>query len=308
MGSKSVFLKKRTEGTERADKAAPERGRPEVLRRHADLGAVRDAGVGRRRRPARDRRQLRPVDGRDDPVRAPVPDAPLAPELLPAQRAAGAGPADAARRHRGAARRRGRRSSRRSPTGRTTSSGPRRRRCCSTRSTGSSSGRCGPSRTPDRTRWPTRSPCSPRTARRARPLAGGTDLIIRLRDGSIRPDGRRRRQGHPRARAAIHPRGRRPRRHRRPRRDDRHRDGPADPAPLPGARRGGAGRRLRADPQPRDARRQPVQRLAGRGHGAGAARLRRGRRRGRAARRAPDPARRVLRPLRASRRSRRASS
>ena len=34
----------------------------------------------------------------DDPVRAPVPDAPLAPELLPAQRAAGARLADADRR------------------------------------------------------------------------------------------------------------------------------------------------------------------------------------------------------------------
>ena len=42
MGSKSVFLKRRTEGTERADKAGPGAGRPEVLRRHAGLGAVRD--------------------------------------------------------------------------------------------------------------------------------------------------------------------------------------------------------------------------------------------------------------------------
>jgi hypothetical protein len=36
-GSRRPFLKKRTEGTERADKAATGTRRPEVLRRHADL-------------------------------------------------------------------------------------------------------------------------------------------------------------------------------------------------------------------------------------------------------------------------------
>ena len=62
MGSKSVFLKRRTEGTERADKAAPERGVQKFFGDMPTWEHVRDAGHGRRRGPARDRRQLRPVD------------------------------------------------------------------------------------------------------------------------------------------------------------------------------------------------------------------------------------------------------
>ena len=91
-----------------------------------------------------------------------------------------------------------------------------------------------------------RSPCWPSAAPDARPLAGGTDLIIRLRDGSIRPEvvvdvkairgARRRRSG----------RRRRPAGHRGAGRDDRHRRRPARPAPLPRPRRGGAGRRRRS--------------------------------------------------------------
>ena len=90
MGSKAPFLKKRTEGTERADKAAPGARRRQVLRRHADVGGPCRSDQRRRRHRAGDRRQLRPVVRADDPVRAAVPDVPLAPELLPHQRAAGA--------------------------------------------------------------------------------------------------------------------------------------------------------------------------------------------------------------------------
>ena len=72
------------------------------------LGDPRGAEQRRRRRRPRDRRQLRPVVRRDDPVRAAVPDVPLAPELLPDQRAARAGLPDAGGRHGRAARRRGR--------------------------------------------------------------------------------------------------------------------------------------------------------------------------------------------------------
>ena len=61
IGSKEPFIKKRTEGTERADKAAPGPRRREVLRRDADLGDPRGAEQRRRRRRPRDRRQLRPV-------------------------------------------------------------------------------------------------------------------------------------------------------------------------------------------------------------------------------------------------------
>ena len=45
-----VFLKKRTEGTERADKAAPERGVEKFFGDDADLGPVRRAERRRRRR------------------------------------------------------------------------------------------------------------------------------------------------------------------------------------------------------------------------------------------------------------------
>ena len=130
----------------------------------------------------------------------------------------------------------------------------------------------------------------------ARPLAGGTDLIIRLRDGTIRPrtvvdvkgiaelDARHRRR---RRRAA----------HRGPDRDDRHHRGPARPARLPGPRRGGRGRRVRPDPQPGDAGGQHRQRVAGGRHAAGAARLRGEGGRRRAGRGPHDPDRRRARPV-----------
>ena len=109
----------------------------------------------------------------------------------------------------------------------------------------------------------------------ARLLAGGTDLIIRLRDGIDPAAGRRRRQGHRGARRRRSARataacasGRGPSMtdiaaDQRIRRDFR------------GPRRGGGRRRLGPDPEPGDARRQHLQRLAGRRHRAGAARLRR---------------------------------
>ena len=86
----------------RQGRAGPRRG--EVLRRRCRPGRSTPSRapvdvVDR----AGHRRQLRPVDGRDDPVRAAVPDVPLAPELLPAQRAAGARLPDADGRHRRAA-------------------------------------------------------------------------------------------------------------------------------------------------------------------------------------------------------------
>ena len=185
LGSKAPFLKKRDAGTERADKAAPEARRRQVLRRHADLGDPRRPDAGRRRRPPRDRRQLRAEPGRDDPVRAAVPDAPLAPELLPAQRAACARPPDADGRYGAAAQARAPGSSSASPTGPTTSSGRRPRRSCSTRSSGSSD--------PAMQRFAYERPERLSDAiellaehgAAARPLAGGTDLIIRLRDGTI---------------------------------------------------------------------------------------------------------------------------
>ena len=131
----------------------------------------------------------------------------------------------------------------------------------------------------------------------ARPLAGGTDLVIRLRDGSIRPDVVFDVKAIPELDAGIS-RRRRPPRHRRAGGDDRHRRRPARPPPLPGAGGGGPGRRLGPDPEPRDAGRQPVQRLARRRHGARPARLRRGARGRRRRRHAPHPRRRPVGPLR----------
>ena len=143
--------------------------------------------------------------GRDDPVRAPVPDPPLAAELLPAQRAARRRLADADGRHRAA------------PPGaapggfddasasaRSTSSAPPPRRCSWTRSTRSSKRRRLET-------MQTFAYARPATAGRggralleahgpdARVLAGGTDLIIRLRDGSADAGRRDRRQADRRA-------------------------------------------------------------------------------------------------------------
>ena len=188
VGSKAPFLKKRTEGTERADKAAPERGVEKFFGAMPTWEIHTRAEQRRCRHRARDRRQLRPVARRDDPVRAAVPDVPLAPELLPAQRAAGA----RLRRCRSSTRTRfarpGPTSCGGSPSVRTSSSGQPPRRCSSTRWIGCSRpGPCEPSPTSGRPISPTPSPCSPSTAPTRALLAGGTDLIIRLRDGSIRP-------------------------------------------------------------------------------------------------------------------------
>ena len=266
----------RGHGTGRQGRARARR--PEVLRRHAHVGAVRR----RRRRSTssccppstatstRRTAEMIPFERQFQTLHS-LQNYFLLNELL------APGPADADRRHRGAAARRARRSWRRSPSGPTTSSGPRRRRCCSTKSTGSSSGRCGPSPTPGPTRSRTRSRCSAEHGSGARPIAGGTDLVIRLRDGSIRPDVvvdvKRIRE----LEASI-----------------RESDGrvvigaravmtdiATDPLVrrhFPALAEAALGRRRRADPQPRDARGQPVQRVAGRGHGTGAAGLRRVRR------------------------------
>ena len=203
VGSKEPFIKKRTEGTERADKAAPDRGRREVLRVDADLGGPYRAEPRRRRRRPRDRRQLRPVVRRDDPVRAPVPDLPFAPELLPAQRAAGA----RLRRCRVVDTRRrcarpARTSSGGSPSGPTSSSGRPPRRCSWTRSTRS----CRPD--------------APLRLRAAGPPRGGARAARRARPGGA-PPGRRDRPDHPPARRDDPAAPRRRRQgHRRARRRD----------------------------------------------------------------------------------------
>ena len=72
-------------GHRAADKAAPKRGVEKFFGEMPTWGMYDGPSQRRRRRRPRDRRQLRPGhERRDDPVRAPVPDAPLAPELLPA--------------------------------------------------------------------------------------------------------------------------------------------------------------------------------------------------------------------------------
>ena len=88
MGSKEPFLKKRTEGTERADKAAPDRGVEKFFGSMPTWELYTEPSHGGCRRRACDRRELRSQHGRDDPLRAPVPDPSFAPELLPAERAA----------------------------------------------------------------------------------------------------------------------------------------------------------------------------------------------------------------------------
>ena len=131
----------------------------------------------------------------------------------------------------------------------------------------------------------------------ARLLAGGTDLIIRIRDGSIQP----RTVVDVKAIAELE-------------RGIREVDGwlrigaRTTMTDIVGDERirrdyqaladGGRGRRVGPDPQPRDARRQHLQRLAGRRHCPGATRLRRPGRRRRSGRHPDRPARRVLRPFR----------
>jgi carbon-monoxide dehydrogenase medium subunit len=122
----------------------------------------------------------------------------------------------------------------------------------------------------------------------ARPLAGGTDLIIRIRDGSIRPrtvvdvkgiaefsrdirieDGWLRIGARTTMTDLL--------------RDERIR------RDYSGARRGRGVRGLGPDPESGDARRQHLQRVAGRRHGAGLARFRGPGRRGRATWSPRDP-------------------
>ena len=273
-----VFLKKRTEGTERADKAGPE-----ARRRRSSSATCRrwelfeDAGAGRRRRSCppstatstRRRAEMIPFERQFQTLHS-LQNYFLLNELL------APGPADADRRHRGAAAGAGRRSSSGSRTGRTTSSGPRRRRCCSTKSTGSS-------RRPMRRVRLRAAGDARRGGRAARRARRRRARLARRRHGPDHPAARR---DDPAATSSSTSSGSRSSTpaiadvdgrvgHRRADGDDRHRGGRRRAARLPGARRGGARRRLGADPQPGDAGGQHLQRVAGRGHGAGAARLRR---------------------------------
>ena len=200
VGSKSPFLKKRTEGTERADKAAPERGVDKFFgampswKIYAEPSNVDVVVV-----PA--------IDGNFDASTVEMipferqfqtfhslqnyfllnellaPGLPMPIVDTDPLRAARADFVTSLRRtavllHPG-----------RDPAG-----APRRDR------PGALTERCEPSRTSDRPVSPTPSPCSTEHGPEARPLAGGTDLIIRLRDGSIAAARRRRPQGDRRAR------------------------------------------------------------------------------------------------------------
>ena len=275
-GSKRPFLKKRNVGTERADKAAPERGVEKFFGEMPTWELYTEPSPGRCRHRPRDRRQLRPLDRRDDPVRAAVPDVPLAPELLPAQRAARARATRCRWSTPSSAGLPGRPSSSGSPSVPTTSSAPQRRRCCWTRWSGSSSSTaCARSPTSGRTGSPTRSRCWQRRRRRCdAPLAGRRHRPDHPHPRRLDPAGDgRRRQGH-RGVRARHPDRRRLAAHRRPDHDDRPDARRADPARLRGAGRGRGGRRVGPDPQPGDARREHLQRVAGGRHRAGAARLR----------------------------------
>ena len=177
-----------------------------------------------------------PSSRRDDPVRAPVPDVPLAPELLPAQRAARARLPDADRRHRRAPRGAGPTSSSGSPSARSSSSGPRRRRCSSTRWIGSS--RPGPMRAFAYERPTTLA----RGRRAARRRTGPTRAAARRRHRPDHPAARRHdpaaassstSSGSPSSTAAIRETATAGCAIGAPDRDDRHRRRPADPARLP---------------------------------------------------------------------------
>ena len=60
MGSEDIFLEKRTEGTERSDKAAPNKGVEKFWGDMPTWGMYDGPRQHRRRHRARDRRQLRP--------------------------------------------------------------------------------------------------------------------------------------------------------------------------------------------------------------------------------------------------------
>ena len=171
---RTPFLKKRTEGTERADKAAPEAGRREVLRRRCRPGRSPP-----RAEPTSTSSSSPPSTATSTPATAEMipferqfQTLHSRPELLPDQRAAGAGLADAARRHRRAARRARRLRASASARAPTSSSGPPPRRCSWMRWIGCS-GRAmqpfqlRPADTPRRGRGPARR------ARRRRATPGG---------------------------------------------------------------------------------------------------------------------------------------
>ena len=177
-GSKRPFLKKRNVGTERADKAAPERGVQKFF------GAMPTWELYTERSPV-DVVIVPAIDGNFDPSSVEMIPferqfqiVPLAPELLPAQRAPRPGPPDADDRHRrapgcpGGLHRNG------SPSVPTTSCAPQRRRCCWTRWSGSSSStaECARSSTSGRTGLRMRSRCwqATTTALRGRSPAGPT--------------------------------------------------------------------------------------------------------------------------------------
>ncbi len=209
MGSVAPFLVKRTEGTERADKAAPDRGVEKFLGDDADLGHVPGHARDRRRGRAGDRRQLRPE---------------RLTELIPFERQfqslhslqnyfllnelLAPGCTDADRRHRRAPRAARPRSSRGSASGPSSSSVPPPPRCCWTRWSGSCEARrCTRSPTPGPRPLAEAVALLAAHGPDARLLAGGTDLVIRLRDGSAHPSVVDRRQADRRARPGD-PRGR----------------------------------------------------------------------------------------------------
>ena len=132
-GSKRAVPEAPRRRTERADKAAPDARVEKFFGAMPTWELFTKAQRRRSRHRAGHRRQLRAVVRRDDPLRAAVPDPPLAAELLPAQRAAAPGPSCrwSTPRPCGA---RGPTLSRGSPSGRITSSERPPRRCCWTRS------------------------------------------------------------------------------------------------------------------------------------------------------------------------------
>ena len=188
LGSKHPFLKRRTEGTERADKAAPEAGvkkffgeMPEwqIWLEPSDVDVV----------------VVPAIDGNFDPSLAEmIPSSASSRRSIrsrttssstscshPASRCRSSIPRPSVALGPG--------SSSGSPHVPTTSSAPRRRRCSWTRWIGSCSGHAALRvRTPGHAHWPPQSHLRRRKGAMATALAGGTDLIIGLRDGSVRPD------------------------------------------------------------------------------------------------------------------------